>query len=54
MSCAGPALQPDLRGACGVELLIAALHRNDCGGPDHPSTTTIPAQWLDGPTLLPG
>jgi DNA-binding LacI/PurR family transcriptional regulator len=44
-------LQPSLLGARGVELLIAALHRNDCGVPEHPSTTTIPARWVDGPTL---
>ncbi|WP_438481998.1 LacI family DNA-binding transcriptional regulator [Oleiharenicola lentus] len=49
--CAGLDLQPGLLGARGVELLIAALHRNDCGAPEHPSTTTIPAVWVDGPTL---
>jgi LacI family transcriptional regulator len=49
--CAGLDLQPSLLGARGVELLIAALHRNDCGVPEHPSTTTIPAIWVDGPTL---
>ena len=52
-SCAGLDLQPSLLGARGVELLIAALHRNDCGVPEHPSTTTIPAIWVDGPTLRP-
>jgi LacI family transcriptional regulator len=51
VSCAGLDLQPALLGARGVELLIAALHRNDCGVPEHPSTTTIPAIWVDGPTL---
>jgi DNA-binding LacI/PurR family transcriptional regulator len=51
--CAGLDLQPALLGERGVELLIAALHRNDCGVPDHPSTTTIPAVWVDGPTLRP-
>lgn len=49
--CTGLDLQPMLLGARGVELLIAALHRNDCGVPEHPSTTTIPAIWVDGPTL---
>lgn len=52
--CAGLDLQPGLLGERGVELLIAALHRNDCGVPDHPSTTTIPAVWVDGPTLRKG
>ncbi|MDI1319448.1 MAG: LacI family DNA-binding transcriptional regulator [bacterium] len=51
--CSGLDLQPGLLGARGVELLIAALHRNDCGVPDHPSTTTIPAVWVDGPTKKP-
>lgn len=51
LPCAGLDLQPALLGARGVELLIAALHRNDCGVPDHPSTTTIPARWIEGPTL---
>ena len=54
VACAGLDLQPGLLGARGVELLIAALHRNDCGVPEHPSTTTIPAQWVDGPTLREG
>ena len=53
-SCAGLDLQPALLGARGVELLIAALHRNDCDVPEHPSTTTIPALWVDGPTLRKG
>jgi LacI family transcriptional regulator len=50
-ACAGLDLQPSLLGARGAELLIAALHRNDCGVPEHPSATTIPAVWVDGPTL---
>jgi LacI family transcriptional regulator len=32
-------------------LLIGQLQRNERGIPDWPSTTTIPAQWVDGPTL---
>jgi LacI family transcriptional regulator len=35
----------------GVELLIAQIHRNEYGVPEIPSTTTIPAAWVDGPTL---
>lgn len=50
-TCAGLDLQPALLGSRGIELLIAALHRNDCGVPEHTSTTTIPAVWVDGPTL---
>jgi DNA-binding LacI/PurR family transcriptional regulator len=50
-TCAGLDLQPRLLGARGMELLIAQLHRNEYGVPDHPSTTTISAAWVDGPTL---
>ena len=49
--CAGLDLQPWLLGLRGVELLIALIHRNEYGVPDIPSTTTIPALWVDGPTL---
>jgi DNA-binding LacI/PurR family transcriptional regulator len=49
--CAGLDLQPRLLGARGIELLIAQLHRNEYGVPEHPSTTTIAATWVDGPTL---
>ena len=50
-ACAGLDLQPRLLGARGIELLIAQLHRNEYGVPEHPSTTTIAAAWVDGPTL---
>lgn len=50
-ACAGLDLQPRLLGARGMELLIAQLHRNEYGVPEHPSTTTIAAAWVDGPTL---
>ncbi|MGD0015118.1 MAG: LacI family DNA-binding transcriptional regulator [Bryobacteraceae bacterium] len=49
--CAGLDLQPWLLGVRGVELLIAQIHRNEYGVPEIPSTTTIPAAWVDGPTL---
>ena len=49
--CAGLDLQPRALGARATELLIAQLHRNETGIPDWPSTTTIPARWVDGPTL---
>ncbi len=50
-ACAGLDLQPRLLGARGMELLIAQLHRNEYGVPEHPSTTTIAAAWVEGPTL---
>lgn len=49
--CAGLDLQPRTLGARAVELLIAQLQRNETGIPQCPSTTTIPALWVDGPTL---
>jgi DNA-binding LacI/PurR family transcriptional regulator len=49
--CAGLDLQPRLLGSRAVELLIAQLQRNETGIPESPSTTTIPAKWIDGPTL---
>jgi DNA-binding LacI/PurR family transcriptional regulator len=49
--CAGLDLQPRTLGARGAELLIAQLQRNETGIPEWPSTTTIPARWIDGPTL---
>jgi DNA-binding LacI/PurR family transcriptional regulator len=49
--CAGLDLQPRTLGARSAELLIAQLQRNETGIPQWPSTTTIPARWVDGPTL---
>ncbi len=49
--CAGLDLQPHTLGARAIELLIAQLQRNERGIPEWPSTTTIPARWVDGPTV---
>lgn len=49
--CAGLDLQPQLLGARGMELLIGQVLRNECGEPELPMTTTVPAAWVDGPTL---
>jgi LacI family transcriptional regulator len=49
--CAGLDLQPRTLGGRATELLIAQLQRNETGIPEWPSTTTIPARWVDGPTL---
>ena len=49
--CAGLDLQPRTLGARACEMLIAQLQRNETGIPDWPSTTTIPAHWVDGPTI---
>lgn len=49
--CAGLDLQPRLLGARGIELLIGQVLRNECGAPELPVTTTVPAAWVDGPTL---
>lgn len=49
--CAGLDQQPRELGARAVELLIAQLQRNECGVPEWPTTTTIPARWVEGPTV---
>ena len=49
--CAGLDLQPHVLGARAAELLIAQLQRNERGVPDWPTTTMIPARWVDGPSL---
>lgn len=49
--CAGIDLQPELLGARGIELVIAQLLRNEYGAPRCASSTSIPACWVDGPTL---
>jgi DNA-binding LacI/PurR family transcriptional regulator len=48
---AGLDLQPRTLGARSAELVIAQLQRNERGIPDWPVTTTIPARWVDGPTV---
>ena len=49
--CAGLDLRPRIIGLRAVELLVAQLQRNETGVPEWPSTTTIAAGWIDGPTL---
>ncbi len=48
---AGLDQQPALIGARSVELLIAQLQRNERGLPECPSSLTLPAKVVDGPTL---
>jgi LacI family transcriptional regulator len=49
--CAGLDQQPRELGARAVELLIAQLQRNERGIPAWPTTMTIPARWVEGPTV---
>ena len=49
--CAGLDQQPAELGGRAVELLIAQLQRNELGVPEWATTTTIPARWVDGPTV---
>jgi LacI family transcriptional regulator len=49
--CSGIDLQPHLLSARGVELVIAQIFRNEYGIPEVPSSTTIPARWIEGATL---
>ncbi len=51
--CAGLDLLPRNLGARAAELLIAQLQRNETGIPEWPTTTTVAAHWVDGPTLRP-
>ncbi len=49
--CAGLDLHPRKLSARAVELLIAQLHRNECGVPEQAMTTIVPARWVEGPTV---
>jgi LacI family transcriptional regulator len=51
--CAGLDQQPRELGARAVEQLIAQLQRNELGVPAWPTTTTIAARWIEGPTVRP-
>ncbi len=50
-SVSGLNLGPRRIGQRAMELLIGKLHRNDYGIPSDQLTATIPAQWVDGPTM---
>ena len=41
----------DGMGARAVELLLAQLQRNELGVPVWPTTTTVPARRVEGPTV---
>jgi DNA-binding LacI/PurR family transcriptional regulator len=51
MPCAALDLQTSELGARAVELATAQLLHNEMGVPHQPSLTTIPALWVDGPTV---
>jgi LacI family transcriptional regulator len=51
LPCAGFDLQPHILGRRAAELVVGQLLRNELGVPDWPSRTTIPARWVDGPTV---
>jgi len=51
MPCAALDLQTSELGARAVELATAQLLHNEMGVPHQPSLTTIPALWIDGPTV---
>ena len=55
INCDHPAAGLDLRprelGARAVELLIGQVLRNEHGLPSRPLNTTMPVDWVDGPTL---
>jgi DNA-binding LacI/PurR family transcriptional regulator len=49
--CAALDFQPGQIGARAVELVVGQLLHNELGIPVQPSLTTIPARFLEGPTL---
>jgi LacI family transcriptional regulator len=49
--CAGLDQQPRELGGRAVELLIAQLQRNERGIPAWPTTTSVLARWMEGPTV---
>lgn len=49
--CAALDFQPDQIGARAAELVIGQLLHNEFGIPVQPSLTTIPARFVEGPTL---
>lgn len=49
--CAGLDQRPYHVGVRAIELVISQIHQNSYGIPDLPSNTTVPMQWVDGPTL---
>jgi DNA-binding LacI/PurR family transcriptional regulator len=48
---AGLDQRPRLLGAHTIEIVTAQIQRNEFGVPEHPSLTTIPGVWVDGPTV---
>jgi LacI family transcriptional regulator len=48
---AGIDQQPYHIGVRGIETVVSQLHRNEYGIPDLPCNLTVPARWIDGPTL---
>ncbi|PTX91050.1 LacI family DNA-binding transcriptional regulator [Opitutus sp. ER46] len=49
--CAGIDQQPYHIGVRGIETVVSQLHRNEYGIPDVPCNLTVPARWVNGPTL---
>jgi LacI family transcriptional regulator len=49
--CAALDFQPAQIGARAAELVIGQLLHNELGIPVQPSLTTIPARFIEGPTL---
>ena len=49
--CAGLDQQQALLAHRAVELVVAQLHRNERGAPTTPAMTSLPARWVDGPTV---
>jgi LacI family transcriptional regulator len=51
MPCASLDHQPRELGARAAELVIGHVIHNEYGPPTMPSLTSIPARWVEGPTV---
>mgnify|MGYP000888576154 CR=1 FL=1 len=51
--CAALDLRPAVLGSAAIESIVAQLQRQEQGVPEVPKTITLPARWVDGPTLRP-
>jgi LacI family transcriptional regulator len=53
IACAALDHQPREIGARAAELVVGQVIHNESGPPAQPSLTSIPARWVEGPTIRP-
>lgn len=49
--CAGLRHKSAVVGTAVVDLVVAQLHRNERGVPEHPKVMLVEGEWVDGPTV---